>query len=116
MAKKYKIKITKAYHIAIEDEDGYEVASDWSFLDYKETKKQADKLLAETEQKEKWNTVINYAVRKDDGISDMRIAEYIPNAEIDTTTLEPGSLKHMLRPPCEQCPHWNNCGNGCLYE
>ena len=50
MAKKYKIKITKAYHIAIDDKDGYEVASDWSFLDYKETKKIADKMLAEVER------------------------------------------------------------------
>ena len=50
MAKKYKIKITKAYHIAIEDKDGYEVAYDWSFLDYTETKKQAEKMLAETER------------------------------------------------------------------
>ena len=56
MAQKYKIKITKAYHIAIEDKDGYEVASDWSFLDYKETKKQAEKMLAEVEQKEKRNS------------------------------------------------------------
>lgn len=39
MANKYKIKIAKAYHIAVEDENGYEVASDWSFLDYTETKK-----------------------------------------------------------------------------
>lgn len=52
MAKKYKIKITKAYHIAIEDENGYEVASDWSFLDYTETKKQAEKLLAEVDRRE----------------------------------------------------------------
>lgn len=53
MAKqKYKIKITKAYYIAIEDKDGYEVASDWSFLDYKESKKIAEKLLAEVEKRE----------------------------------------------------------------
>lgn len=52
MAQKYKIKITKAYYITIEDENGYEVASDWSFLDYKETKKQAEKLLAEVERRE----------------------------------------------------------------
>lgn len=50
MAEKYKIKITKAYHIAIEDKDGYEVDSDWSFFDYKETKKQAEKMLAEVER------------------------------------------------------------------
>lgn len=56
MAQKYKIKITKAYHIAIEDKDGYEVASDWSFFDYKETKKQAEKMLAE------WNRIENVKV------------------------------------------------------
>lgn len=50
MADKYKIKISKAYYIAIEDKDGYEVASDWSFLDYKETKKIAEKMLAEAER------------------------------------------------------------------
>lgn len=53
MAEKYKIKITKAYHIAIEDKDGYEVASDWSFLDYRQTKQQAWKLRDEVERKEK---------------------------------------------------------------
>ena len=52
MAEKYKIKITKAYHIAIEDKDGYEVDSDWSFFDYTETKKQAEKMLAEVERRE----------------------------------------------------------------
>lgn len=43
---KYKIEIAKAYHIAIVDKDGNEVDSDWSFLDYKESKKQAEKMLA----------------------------------------------------------------------
>lgn len=39
MADKYKIKISKAYYIAIEDEYGSEVDYDWSFLSYDETKK-----------------------------------------------------------------------------
>ena len=50
MAKKYKYKITKAYLISIEDENGYEVAYDWSFLDYTETKKIAERMLAEEER------------------------------------------------------------------
>lgn len=46
MAKnKYKIEITKAYLIAIVDKDGNEIDSDWSFLNYNETKKQAEKML-----------------------------------------------------------------------
>lgn len=34
----------------------------------------------------------------------------------DTNTNAPGSKSHMLRPPCEQCPDWCNCKDGCLYE
>lgn len=62
MVKKYKIKITKAYHIAIEDKDGYEVASDWNFCDYAQAKKDAQKLLEEVEQGEMWHTVMRCAI------------------------------------------------------
>ena len=49
MKQKYKAKITKCYYISIEDKDGYEVAHDWSFLNYTEAKKEAGKLLAYVE-------------------------------------------------------------------
>ena len=59
MKQKYKAKITKAYLITIEDKDGYEVATDWSFLDYTETKREAEKLLRNYEY-------ISYEVKDDD--------------------------------------------------
>lgn len=46
---KYKIEITKAYYIAINDKYGNEVDYDWSFLSYAETKKIAEKMLADVE-------------------------------------------------------------------
>ena len=52
MKQKYKAKITKAYLIEIVDKDGYEVASDWSFFDYKGTKQVAENLLKEVKQQE----------------------------------------------------------------
>lgn len=61
---KYKAKVTRAYYIAIEDEDGNEVETDWCFLDYKQAKKEALELLDEVEQREMWNAVINAAYEK----------------------------------------------------
>ena len=49
MKQKYKAKITKCYYISIEDKGGYEVAHDWSFLNYTEAKKEAEKMLREVE-------------------------------------------------------------------
>lgn len=52
---KYKAKVTRAYYIAIEDEDGNEVATDWCFLDYKEAKKEALELLEEIKHRKRWD-------------------------------------------------------------
>lgn len=63
-AMKYKAKVTRAYYIAIEDEDGNEVETDWCFLDYKQAKKEALQLLEKVEQREMWNIVIKNATAK----------------------------------------------------
>ena len=65
MKPKFKAKITKAYLITIEDKDGYEVAHDWSFLNYTEAKKEAEKLLAYVEDVTDSVTVLGYEVRDD---------------------------------------------------
>ena len=68
---KYKAKITKCYYIAIEDKDGYEVAHDWSFLNYTEAKKEAEKLLAYVEDVTDSVTILGYEVRNDKDIENL---------------------------------------------
>lgn len=62
---KYKAKVTRAYYIAIEDEDGNEVETDWCFLDYKEAKKEALELLEEVRKGEMWDALIRRATKKE---------------------------------------------------
>lgn len=64
-AMKYKAKVTRAYYIAIEDEDGNEVETDWCFLDYKEAKKEALELLEEVRKGEMWDALIRRATKKE---------------------------------------------------
>lgn len=61
---KYKAKVTRAYYIAIEDEDGNEVETDWCFLDYKEAKKEALELLAEVKRKKDWDVFLERRLGK----------------------------------------------------
>lgn len=56
---KIKYRITKCYLIEIVDKDGKEINSDFSFLNYQETKKQAQNMLNDYIKSEKntWQNI-----------------------------------------------------------
>ena len=71
MNKKYKVRITKCYYIAIEDKDGYEVADQLCFLDYRQAKKEAEEFLQDWIEAEKRVEILG------------KYNEYLPNGIVE---------------------------------